>query len=76
MAFDLFINSLWLINFVINLNRVDFIRKITTFKETSRQYLRKWLIPDLIALSGSVAYTILKQHTNAKYFELIRLLRF
>ena len=73
---ELFFNSLWLLDFFINLNRVDFIRKIVTFKDTSYAYLRKTMIPDSIALIGSTTACIMGKMVIAKYFDIIRLIRF
>ena len=39
VALEMFIQILWLLAFVINLNRVDFQKKITTLQETSWAYL-------------------------------------
>ena len=76
LAFEIFLNILWAIHFFINLNRVDFIRKITSFKETSRVYLRFWLIPDAIALFGACISLAVGSFRWTKYFDLIRLMRF
>jgi len=67
---------MWAIDFFINFNRVDFIRKIVTLKETSKAYLNSWLIPDAVALVGSVVNVFLGKMRVAKYFDLIRLLHF
>lgn len=70
------INGFWLLDFIINLNRVDFIRKITTCKDSFKVYWRSWLILDLIALAGSVTMAVMGNYRYAKYFDCIRLLRF
>jgi len=76
LVLELVINSFWLISFFINLNRVDFLRKITSFRSTFLAYLRSWLVLDLIALVGSVTSAFMGEFRYAKYFDLIRLLRF
>ena len=76
LAFEIFLNCLWALHFFINLNRVDFIRKVTTFKETSSRYIRSWLIPDVIALLGVSVSLAVGSFKWAKYFDLIRLMRF
>jgi len=58
-AFGLFINFVWAVDFLINVNRVDFILKIITLRETFADYLRGWLIPDAIALIGSTTCILL-----------------
>ena len=71
---DLFIQSLWLVAFFINLNRVNFPMKIVEPLETARAYLRSpFLIPDLVALAGATTYILVNQPITAKYFELIRI---
>ena len=76
LALELFINSLWLIDFIINLNRVNFSRKIITLRETSKVYLNTTLVPDAVALIGSTTATIMGEMMIGKYFDLIRLVRF
>ena len=49
--FGMFVNGLWALYFFFNINRVDFVRKITTFESTCKHYLRSpFLVPDLIIL--------------------------
>ena len=73
-AFDLFINTLWLVAFFINCNRVNFLLKIVTPYETIRYYFKSpFLIPDLVALVGTVAAIFSNEHRIAKAFELIRI---
>ena len=73
-ALDLFISGVWLIGFFINCNRVDFVMKIVTPRETIRAYFRSpFLIPDLVALIGSVTAIFMNEHQTAKGFELIRI---
>ena len=76
VGFELFLNSLWLIDFFINLNRVDFRKKIVSFKDTFRNYRRSTMIPDAIAAIGSISFCLAKKMLVAKYFDLIRLIRF
>ena len=76
VSFEIFLNALWLIDFYINLNRVDLIRKIITPKETALAYLHKTMIPDGISLLGSTACILAGYILYAKYFDLIRLIRF
>ena len=76
LSLELFFNSLWFLDFFINLNRVDFIRKIVTFRDTSYAYLMKTMIPDAIALIGSTTACIMGRMVIAKYFDIIRLIRF
>ena len=76
LGLELFLNSLWVIDFFINLNRVDFVRKIDTCGDTSCTYLRGTMIPDAVSLIGSVSASIAGEFTIAKYFDLIRLIRF
>ena len=76
LAFEIFLNCLWFIHFYINLNRVDHVRKNVSFLETFRAYLAFWLIPDAIALIGATIALCVNSFTWAKYFDLIRLLRF
>lgn len=74
-VFDLFIQSLWLIAFFINLNRVNFPMKIVEPLETASAYLYSpFLIPDLVALCGAVTAILVDLPVTAKYFELIRLI--
>ena len=76
LAFEIFLNTLWSINFFININRIDTIRKIISFEKSCYAYLATWLIPDLVALIGAVVALCLGSFDWAKYFSLIRLLRF
>lgn len=77
VAFELFFHGLWLVAFAINLNRVDFVKKIISFGQTSEAYFfSPFLVPDAVALIGAVACTISGNHLTAKYFELIRLFHY
>lgn len=76
LALEMFLNALWVIDFFINLNRVDFVRKIDTCGDTTRAYLRGTMIPDAIALIGAISACIAGKFYVAKYFDLIRLIRF
>ena len=56
VVLDSFNNGLWALAFFINLNRVDFARKIETFEETAKAYLKSpFLIPDAVCLIVSIA---------------------
>ena len=75
--FDLLVNGLWLVAFFINCNRVDYSRKIVTFKDTVGAYLASpFLIPDALVLIMSVTLILADEPKYAKYFELIRLAHF
>ena len=77
LALDLIMNGFWLIAFFINMNRVNFVMKIVTLKDTTKAYLKSpWLIPDFICIVGSITMTLLNEPVNAKYFELLRILHF
>jgi len=77
IALDLFTNSLWLIAFFINLNRVDTVMKIISFEETAYAYLiSPFLIPDALVLIISVTLVCFDETKYARYFELIRFFHF
>ena len=73
---DSFNNGLWALAFVINLNRVDFARKIETFEDTSKAYLKSFLIPDALCLIVSIVAIAYDEPIFAKQFELIRCFHF
>ena len=75
MALECFLNFLWLCDFLINLNRVNFHLKVITFRETSRQYLHSTGVPDFVALVGAISSVLSGHIYTAKCFDLIRLLR-
>jgi len=76
LALELVLNLLWAFNFVINMNRVDPILKIFTFRESLNAYLRGWMIPDAIALITSTSSILANKLILAKWFDLIRVLHF
>ena len=76
VVLDSFNNGLWALAFVINLNRVDFARKIETFGESSKAYFKSFLIPDLLCLIVSVIAIANDEPIFAKQFELIRCFHF
>ena len=76
VVLDSFNNGLWALAFVINLNRVDFARKIETFGESSKAYLKSFLIPDLLCLIVSIVAIANDEPIFAKQFELIRCFHF
>ena len=52
-ALDIFNETIWTIQFFINMNRVDPVRKIFKFKDTFKAYLRSpFLIPDALVLTA------------------------
>ena len=77
VALDVFINVLWFIAFLINLNRVDFMLQIVTFEETWRAYNSSlFMLPDAAILIASVVLIIIDEPIYAKYFELLRILHY
>ena len=77
VVLDVINNSLWLIAFFINLNRVDSVMKIITFEETAWAYLvSPFLIPDAICLIMSTILIGVDETKYAKFFEILRLFHF
>ena len=74
LTFELFYNFFWLIDFYINLNRVDFLRKKITLRDTAYAYLCGTMIPDGIAILGSVGFCLAGEYVISKYFDMIRLI--
>ena len=77
VVLDIFINGFWALAFFININRVDFVRKIVTFEDTAKAYLRSpHMIPDAVCLIGSIIAIALDEPITAKVIELIRIIHF
>ena len=76
VVLDSFNNGLWALAFFINLNRVDFVRKIETFGESSKAYLKSFLVPDALCLIVSIVAIANDEPILAKQFELIRIFHF
>lgn len=55
--FEFFIEFFWIQSIIVNFVTASTEKKIFTFKESSRRYLRQFAIPDMFAVFGNIYIT-------------------